>query len=321
MVFFNQEKSFTKQSTNFFLKKYYYLTNLVFILTLATIFIGPYVRSEDAGLACPDWPLCHGYVIPPLDYQIYLEFIHRVVAATLGFLFLIWFFIGIVSESTKRFLPYFILSLFVLSVQIFLGRETITRQLNAYVVKFHLLNAIFFVSVIYYILIKLKSLVKPQTQTSINKRNQEAYFLLLLLLLFVFIQIFLGGRVSANYVGSVCNLFPACYQKVVLEKNQEIHNIVYFPPMIYSFEIHMSHRLMAYFILGYALFLLNFFYKKKVFWESYLLTFSLLMFQIFLGILNIVFALPTIIRILHSFNSTILFLSILHILIKLKNVS
>ncbi|GIX41760.1 MAG: hypothetical protein KatS3mg129_1493 [Leptospiraceae bacterium] len=204
---FNIKDTMTSKNTpnKNIIERFFVLTIIILSLTFLTILLGPYVRAEDAGLACPDWPLCHGYVIPPLDYQIYLEFIHRVVAGTLGIFFTIWFFWGILKQPIRnRFLPYIILAAFVLTMQIYLGRETITRQLNAYIVKFHLLNAIFFISIIYYIfyqLFRLKFPLKKDNPYISNENVKSLKINLFILLLLLYLQSFLGGRVSANYVG------------------------------------------------------------------------------------------------------------------------
>ena len=50
----------------------------------ALILIGALVRAHGAGLSCPDWPLCHGQVVPDFDAKIALEWGHRALAGTLS---------------------------------------------------------------------------------------------------------------------------------------------------------------------------------------------------------------------------------------------
>jgi heme A synthase len=42
------------------------------------IVLGGVVSSTGSGLACPDWPLCRGQVIPALTLSIMIELTHRV---------------------------------------------------------------------------------------------------------------------------------------------------------------------------------------------------------------------------------------------------
>ena len=79
------------------------------VFTLFVISLGAWVRLTDAGLGCPDWPGCYGFVTVPQTAEDYLsveqnfpgeivdegkawrEMIHRYIASLLGFLILLMF--------------------------------------------------------------------------------------------------------------------------------------------------------------------------------------------------------------------------------------
>ena len=65
-----------------------YLTLATLIGVFALIVLGGVVRITESGLGCPDWPLCHGRIIPPADAATLIEYSHRLVASVVGLLVL-----------------------------------------------------------------------------------------------------------------------------------------------------------------------------------------------------------------------------------------
>ena len=324
-------------------------TLLLIILTIITMVLGPLVRAKNAGLACPDWPLCYGKFIPKMTLQIFLEWFHRVIAGLLSVLFIIW--VGVLvyfKNLSKTFYISLILALFFLVLQIILGALTITELLDVYVVKSHLLNSLLFLSVLVTILHKtiflensLKNnsnkknisnikFVSVETFSLINKFKSffnnfnNRRFLVFLLTLVIFLQIFMGARVSVNQAGLVCNEFPACYQEAVIDlKGKMTFENQYFPPMIGSLEKHMSHRFFAYFLFLFVSFLFLFSKYKK--WDIkitkyFLIIFSLVSFQIIIGALNVIFQLPVAITVFHSFIAYTIYLSSFWLFLETKQI-
>ncbi|MEZ4523115.1 MAG: heme A synthase [Thermomicrobiales bacterium] len=63
-----------------------YFRTAVFALlgyTYLVVYWGAYVRHKEASMACTDWPLCNGEVVPILDGPIGIVFGHRVSALVL----------------------------------------------------------------------------------------------------------------------------------------------------------------------------------------------------------------------------------------------
>ena len=51
------------------------------VVTYALVVLGGVVRVSGSGLGCPDWPLCHGRLLPPLNVHAIIEYSHRTTAS------------------------------------------------------------------------------------------------------------------------------------------------------------------------------------------------------------------------------------------------
>lgn len=258
---------------------------------LVVMILGPLVRAEDAGLACPDWPLCHGHAVPPYEFRVYLEVIHRYAAAILALATLVW---AAVIFIKKEFLPLrlpALLAVLLLALQIALGALTITKQLEPYIVKSHLLNALLFLSCVLFVWHRV---TQPRSTGGLP-------WLTGALCALIFGQIYLGGRVSTFEAGLACTDFPACYQtRAFASDGSESMERVFFPTMKGHVEKHMSHRLMAYAIALFLILALAFGRLTGAERIGLLVITGLVAVQIAVGGLNVLYQIPTLVTVLHS---------------------
>lgn len=107
--------------------------------TLALITVGAVVRTTESGLGCPDWPLCHGGLLPPLDQAAIIEYAHRAAASAVGLL-IVWLSLWTLwrRRADRALAALALASLPLLALQAWLGKEAVERELPAQVVTLHL---------------------------------------------------------------------------------------------------------------------------------------------------------------------------------------
>jgi cytochrome c oxidase assembly protein subunit 15 len=123
------------------------------VATLALMAVGSATRVMNAGLACPDWPLCYGSLVPTaqMNLQVFLEWFHRLVASSIGLTMLgltvaCWFY----RHRLPGWLPFSVtFSLGLIVLQGILGGLTVTQLLRFDIVTAHLgVGLLFFCSMV-----------------------------------------------------------------------------------------------------------------------------------------------------------------------------
>lgn len=309
---------------------YFRLTLFATLLAFFVVILGAYTRLTDSGLGCPDWPACYGHLAitksvlnanPIINAaKAWTEMIHRYMAGLLG---MVIFALAILAIRNIRHpeqpvaLP---LTLVVMVIfQAMLGMWTVTLKLFPLVVLAHLIGGLTTLTLLWWLVLKLKPVQLDFVPTPGNSLRIWAFIGLAALI----VQLCLGGWTSANYAALVCHDFPFCQGKI-------------FPPLDFSHAfnafstgvvgsdgmplshsgkvtIHMMHRIGAIvtaLVIGWIAF--QVFARTECFPIRILsvVIAVLLTIQIALGITNVLYTLPLYVAVAHLAVAALLLLSL-----------
>ena len=136
--------------------RYQKLVGLTLAATLGLVIVGVVVRATDSGMGCPDWPFCHGQVVPALgDFQAWAEWIHRLIAAVIGLLVL---GIAVLALLDHRDRPTLVIasigSVALVGFQAWLGEETVRLGNSGPSVTAHLATALVVVGLLAFLFVR-----------------------------------------------------------------------------------------------------------------------------------------------------------------------
>ena len=125
-------------------------------MTFVLVVVGVIVRSTGSGLGCPEWPTCHGSVVPPFDdVHAIIEWSHRTTAAVVGILALALAISALVGYRRRPSILWPSLAALVLVVfQAILGKVTVESELAGDIVTAHLATAMSLLALVIFIVVR-----------------------------------------------------------------------------------------------------------------------------------------------------------------------
>jgi cytochrome c oxidase assembly protein subunit 15 len=305
-------------------------------LAFFVVVLGAFVRLNDAGLGCPDWPGCYGDLSPahaaeriaqeeranpygPVTMaKAWKEMVHRYVAAGLGSLIIglaIAAWRGRASWGRSPWLPTLIVG--VVMLQGAFGAWTVTLGLWPIIVTGHLVGGLLTLSLLWWVALDSASRRAALTRDLTSTLRPLAIACALV----VVTQILLGGWVSTNYAALACPDFPTCLGAWVPDTNfgdafqlsRRLGLTVSGEPLPADAlsTIHWAHRAFALAVVG-TVAMLGWRARRtpelRGIGNSLLV---LLATQVTLGVSNVMLALPLLVAVAHNGGAALLLLGVL----------
>lgn len=302
----------------------YRLALFATLLAVLVVLLGAYTRLTHAGLGCPDWPGCYGFIhVPQTEAQLahaeehfpeapveankgWNEMVHRYFAGTLGLLIL-----ALAVQALRRRgaggqplkLPLLLLG--VVIAQAAFGMWTVTLKLWPQVVTAHLLGGFTTLALLFLLSLRLSGALPALPGLSVRLRLLAGLALALAVG-----QIALGGWVSSNYAAVACVDLPTCHGEwwPTMDFANGFHLTQHIGPNYLGGQldsdartaIHMTHRLGA-LLLSLVLLLLAWRLRAAGLGRyAALLLLLALGLQVSLGVSNVLLHLPLAVAVAHN---------------------
>ena len=203
------------------------------VAAFGQVTLGGVVRVTDSGLGCPDWPLCHGRLIPSFDSATLIEYSHRLSASLLTVL--------VVATTVLSWRHYrdrqwvMVPSAMALGLVISaaaLGAVTVLTDLSSWSVTLHLGIAEALIGALVVAAIAGWATSGPPPKEVSDAQPSKALDWAMPYTIVGVLVVILWGSYMVGYgAGSACSTWPLCRGSLFPEET--------------VFAVHMGHRILA----------------------------------------------------------------------------
>ena len=268
---------------------------LALVMTLGNI-----VSATSSGLGCPDWPLCHGRVIPPGGAEIWIEFRHRLAVPLFSVLLVATAVVTWRRAAAPALRRLAVALVGLLVGQIVLGGVTVLLGLSPLVSTVHLLTALTVLAGLVTICAvpdagrgaaedetsnSTAGRGAAEAETTVPSPEPRLARFAAVGLVVLLAQLTLGGYVRHAGAGLACPDFPLCSGDVF--------------PAHWLGWIHWLHRWLGVLLLGFFLHLARMSRQTALAGAGAALA-GLAVMQVTLGILAVLLRLPIPVRASHA---------------------
>ena len=213
------------------------------LCTYLLIVAGATVRVTGSGLGCPDWPTCHGRLIPPLEFTAVVEYTHRLLGAIASALILAVPAVALLARRERRILVPALALPALLAVQIALGALVVRLELDPLAVLIHLGFALLILGGMVWLTV-LEAPDHTETRDHQGAGERSLLPALAALAVLTFTLILAGGVTRASGASGACRSFPGC------DAPLEALSMIGDAPTLVA--IHHTHRGLAYLVAIFA---------------------------------------------------------------------
>ena len=193
--------------------------------------LGGVVRVTGSGLGCPDWPLCHGRLIPPFDLATLIEYSHRLSASALMVLVVGTAVLALLFyRRNRRVLSISLVSVGLVIAAGILGGVTVLTELSWWTVLIHLGIAEVLVAAIVLLVVSSWRAHEKHPATA-GRTAVDIPWLLPVVVVGALVLILSGSFIVGYGAGSACPSWPLCVGATL--------------PGGTAYAIHMGHRFVS----------------------------------------------------------------------------
>jgi heme A synthase len=264
------------------------------VVALGLAMLGSWTRINQAGMTCPDWPLCRGAIVPVLHGGVVYEWTHRLIALIETVVIASVIAAGMRVRSQIPALRGLLVALgAVFVLQVLIGGATIFLANSPISVMIHWGTAMLLLATLTSIAVLAFARDESGAAPSFGSRGTGPLFLATS---WLYITMCVGAFVSSSGFGLACASVPGCGPGFLGANAAQ--------------DLQMTHRCLAYSFVVFAV-------------AAMLLTprvlrrgrrvlhvgLALMLLQIALGGLNVVLLMPTPLRLAHAANAVLTFLT------------